>query len=301
MNDHRTNSGSLKPISATAKIYCREIEDSDLNAVIDLLLRGFPARKRQYWVDGFARLAKHPTPSDSPKYGHVLVLGPTNQIVGVVLVISTSIPVDTNWVVRANISSWFVENAFRGHSSLLILHATRRRDVTYVNISAAKHTWRTVEAQKFLRYSNGQFVSVPQLSRAGDAEIVELDRRADIPFDSFERDLLISHSSYGCLSLWCKTSHGVLPFVFLPRLVKGIIPCFQLIYCRDITDYVRCAHPLGRHLMLRGRPFVILDANGPIPRLSGMYFENVAPKFFKGPHRPRLGNLAYTEAAIFGI
>jgi hypothetical protein len=27
----------------------------------------------------------------------------------------------------------------------------------------------------------------------------------------------------------------------------------------------------------------------------------VAPKYFKGPEKPRLGDLAYTEAAMFGM
>jgi hypothetical protein len=33
----------------------------------------------------------------------------------------------------------------------------------------------------------------------------------------------------------------------------------------------------------------------------GKYFDGVAPKYFKGPTRPRLGDLAYTEAAMFGM
>jgi hypothetical protein len=103
------------------------------------------------------------------------------------------------------------------------------------------------------------------------------------------------------LSLWCETAEGAHPFVFLPRMIKGILPCFQLIYCRDLEDYVRFARPLGWHLALRGRPLVLIDSNAPIPGLRGLYFNGATPKYFKGPERPRLGDLAYTEAAIFGI
>jgi hypothetical protein len=51
----------------------------------------------------------------------------------------------------------------------------------------------------------------------------------------------------------------------------------------------------------RGRPLVIVDANGPIPGLVGMCCDGKAPKYFKGPQRPSFGDLAYTEAVMFGL
>ena len=175
---------------------------------------------------------------------------------------------------------------------------------TYVNVSPAMHTWPLVEAQGFSRYSDGQFVSVPALNMTGadsDVQVTGVDAPADMQFDSFELDLLTMHKAHGCLSLWCKTSTGAHPFAFLPRLAKGVMPCAQLVYCRDIRDFVRFARPIGRYLAARGRPLVIIDANGPIAGLAGKYFSNKAPKYFKGPDRPRFGDLAYTEAVMFGL
>jgi hypothetical protein len=54
-------------------------------------------------------------------------------------------------------------------------------------------------------------------------------------------------------------------------------------------------------LAWRGRPFVVIDANGPIAGLTGRYFADTMPKFYRGPVRPRLGDLAYTETALFGM
>jgi hypothetical protein len=101
--------------------------------------------------------------------------------------------------------------------------------------------------------------------------------------------------------VWCETAERAYPFVFRPRLVKAVIPCAQLIYCRDIADFVRFAGPLGRFLARRGRPLVILDANGRIPGLVGLFSRGSMPKYFKGPQRPRLGDLAYTEYALLGV
>jgi len=49
---------------------------------------------------------------------------------------------------------------------------------------------------------------------------------------------------------------------------------------------------------MRGKLFVLIDSKGPIRGLVGRYRAGVAPKYFKGPISPRVGDLAYTEAVI---
>ena len=102
----------------------------------------------------------------------------------------------------------------------------------------------------------------------------------------------------------CHTPEGPLPFVLLPLPKRrGFIPMpgMQLGYCRSISDYVRCAASLGKFLLRRGKPVIILDANGPVAGLVGIYTELRGRKYFKGPLRPRLGDLADTELAIYGL
>ena len=101
------------------------------------------------------------------------------------------------------------------------------------------------------------------------------------------------------MSLWCMTKQRAYPFVLLPRRFKRLLPGVQLIYCRDIEDLVRFAGPLGRFLALRGKLVVSIDSNGPIAGLIGKYIEGKSPRFFKGPAPPRLGDISYTQAAMF--
>jgi hypothetical protein len=54
-------------------------------------------------------------------------------------------------------------------------------------------------------------------------------------------------------------------------------------------------------LAKRGRPLVIVDSNGPIAGLVGIYLDGKSPKYFKGPRQPSFGDLAYTEAVMFGL
>jgi hypothetical protein len=282
------------------RVRSRQIDASDIDAVIELLTRGFRIRSRDYWRRALAKLGSHPTPEGLPKYGYLLESG--GVPVGVVLLIFSSIPASDVVTTRCNVSSWYVEPEFRSQAALLISQALKHKNVTYVNISPAMHTRPIVEAQGFARYTSGQFVALPALSKMdGEATVIGTQTVPNAHFEPSELDLLLMHHDYGCLSLWCVTPERAYPFVFMLRLVKGLIPCAQLIYCRNIRDFVRFARPIGRYLVRRGRPFVIVDSNGQIPGLVGTYLDGKSPKYFKGPSQPSFGDLAYTEAVMFGL
>jgi hypothetical protein len=131
--------------------------------------------------------------------------------------------------------------------------------------------------------------------------MVAPDIRPDQDLQPFEVDLLLTHADYGCMSLICSAANRRHPFVFLPlqRRKFGLARFAQLVYCRDLEDFVRFAGPLGRFLAWRGFPLVIVDANGPIRGLIGK-FSDEQPRYFKGPDQPRLGDLAYSELVMFG-
>jgi hypothetical protein len=248
------------------------------------------------------RLSAHPTPANFPKYGYLMEND--GALVGVILLIFSRIQTGDACTPRCNVSSWYVEPAYRSYAPLLISQALKNKNVTYLNISPASHVQRVIEAQGFTRYSSGQFVTFPTPFRVpsdNPGTVLGVDGDPGAPFEPFERELLLKHSEYGCMSLWCRTVDRAYPFVFLPRIVKGCIPCAQLIYCRAIEDFVRFSGTIGWFLLLRGRPLVIIDSTGPILGLFGKYFEGAAPKYFRGPERPRLGDLAYSEAPMFGL
>lgn len=289
-------------VAALPEIHCRQIEASDLAAVATLLRRGFPNRPDGFWDHALNELAQREPPAGLPKYGYLLESG--GKLVGAILMICSAVRAGDTLAPRCNLSSWFVEPAFRAYASLLVTHALRHKDVTYLNVSAAPHTWPIIEAQGFARYSDGLFVCLPGLSRTKGAEAAEVVDGALPPAvaaDAFERQVVLQHAKHGCIGLWCVAAGQAYPFVFRQRLVKGFIPCAQLIYCRDIADFARFAGPIGRYLTRHGRPIVIVDANGAIPGLLGLFRRGSKPKYFKGPQRPRLGDLAYTEYAIMGV
>ncbi len=288
--------------SPTPRIRSRQIAESDLDAVATLLATGFPHHNRQFWLRVFAGLRNHSTPAGYPKYGYLLECG--GAPVGVILLIFSKVRSGADFTTRCNVSSWYVEPAFRSYASALVSQALKVKNVTYLNISAAPHTRTIVEAQGYSRYSNGLFIAAPVLNSLFNvtrAKIFPAQTCPDAHYDSVEQDLLLDHAACGCISLWCVTSERAYPFVFRPRVIKGLFACTQLIYCSDIENFIRFARPIGMFLTMRGRPLVIIDSNGAIPGLVGKYLNGRMPKYFKGPDRPRLGDLAYTEAALFGV
>lgn len=287
------------------KLRCREISEGDLDAIADLLTRGFVRRKREYWMRGLRHQSERSLPSGVPRFGFLL----ENEgiPVGCLLLIYSNKLYDGKTSIFCNVSSWYVDPLFRNYAPLLASKAESRKDVSYINVTPDISTWPILEAQGFMPYCRGVYISVPALSRSGrgmKVEIVTSDTECIKGLPNTDLAMLKHHAVYGGLSLVCHTPEGPLPFIFLPfPKRRGLIrrPFMQLGYCRRMSDYVRYAGSLGRFLLRQGKPVVVLDANGPVAGLVGVYTERHGRKYFKGPKKPRLGDLTDTELVIYGL
>src|SRR5271169_170720 len=298
----------LRPLVNTmlaVKPHFREILESDLEAIGDLLTRGFVHRSRGYWMGGLRRQSTRSLPQGTPRYGYMLEH--EGAPVGCLLLIYSTKLVDGETVTCCNVSSWYVDPEFRNYAALFASMTQKHKDVTYFNVTPAHPTWPILEAQGFVAYCRGLYFSLPALSRGERGVRVEAVTQgtaliAGLP--DAELAMLKRHAEYGCLSLVCHAAEEVFPFIFFSlRKRRGIIPlpAMQLGYCRSIGDFVRCASAIGRYLLWRGKPIIVLDANGVVAGLAGIYSEARGRKYFKGPHQPRLGDLADTELAIYGM
>src|SRR5580693_1509311 len=153
------------------KIRCREIGRSDIDAVADLLTRGFVGRARDYWVQGLLRQAEREVPQGYPRFGYIL--DNEGAPAGVLLLLYSTRLSCGETSIHCNLSSWYVEPAFRNYAPMLTKIAQRHKEVTYLNISPATWTWPIIETQGFNSYCNGLFFSIPVLSRVTSAMTVE--------------------------------------------------------------------------------------------------------------------------------
>ncbi len=281
---------------------CRPIREEDFAGVVACLGRGFPDRPPEHWQEALARMGRRPVVDDLPRYGYAL--DNAGQIVGVMLTLFFRQSSADGEPVRCNLSSWAVDEEFRSYAGKLIMTAMRRRDVTYLSITPAPVTLKVTEALRFKRFADGQHIFAPVLSRGARGMRVVV-ARPDIPeltgLTESERFILLEHAALECDALICIGEDGSAhPFVFKGRRVlRGLVPCSQVIYCRSHEDLGHCAGALGRYFLRRGKLLGLVDASAPVPGLVGRYFAEVGPKYAKGPNPPRPGDLAFTEFVVF--
>ena len=122
-------------LTIAQKIRCREISETDIDAVADLLTRGFVGRSRDYWMQGLRRQAAREVPDGYPRFGYML--DNDGMPVGVLLLLYTSRSDGAETTIHCNLSSWYVEPAFRNYAPLLTKIAQKNKEVTYLNISPA--------------------------------------------------------------------------------------------------------------------------------------------------------------------
>jgi hypothetical protein len=296
--------------SSQRRIQCREICPADIEQIASLLYAGFPERSRDHWMLTLNRLAAHATPEGYPKFGYLLAIDDTP--VGVLLIIFSSMVVGGEKRIRGNVASWYVDPQFRIHATMLTSRALAHKNVTFLNITPARHTWPILEAQGFTAFGTGEFKAMSVFCAGPTGARVSAVSAETAPGDDLSAadiTLLLHHASYGCISVICTAAKRRYPFVFLRRShewkstrvpVSFSLPHALLVYCRGLEEFVRFAGPLSRFLAWRGMPMVFIESNGPVRGLIGK-FSPTGPKFFRGPHPPHIGDIAYTERVMFGL
>src|SRR5258708_21795970 len=101
----------------TSQTRCREISETDLDAVAEILTRGFAGRPRDYWMQGLRRQAAREVPDGYPRFGYML--DNDGRPVGVLLLLYTSRVNRGETAIQSNPSSSYVAPAFRHYAPLL--------------------------------------------------------------------------------------------------------------------------------------------------------------------------------------
>jgi hypothetical protein len=275
-----------------AVLSCRPMEERDIEPAVALLTAGFPERPPRYWRRALHRLRDRSIPPGRPRYGYVMTAD--GALVGILLLIFSEADDGTS---RGNVSSWYVVPPYRGFSHILLATPLKLKDVTLFNISPASNTLETVRAQGFTKYVSGAFHALAALAEPVRGARVRRVHRSD---DSASR-ILVEHAAWGCLSFEVSYQGETYPFVFVRSRVLGrTLPCAHLVYCREMSEFRRFAGPLGRRLFGHGLPVITIDAEAPIPGLVGVHRAGRSLRVYEGVVPPRIGDLSYTELAIFG-
>ncbi len=277
----------------------REMTSGDCAAVVDLLVEGFPSRNADYWRTSLHKIQSQIVPIGQPQLG--FVMEEAGALVGVLLMLWTPPDLLKKGQMRANLSSWYVQPPYRGYAAMLLAKACRDPNVTYLNVSPADHTVKICEMMGFKQYSAGQSVCLPILSRFKIANRVFQYGTEKSQLSPMLDKLVEAHVSMGCLALVGESHGHQTPFLFVRRRVQGVVPAWQLVYAENVGEFAEFSCALGWLLLKKGTPLVICDGNGNPGKMLAKFISGKVPKYYKGPDRPEISDLAFTEIVVFGI
>jgi hypothetical protein len=267
-------------IGMTQKPEIRELRPDELPELASLLAANFPRFDVDFWHAAMNRLARRERVEGMPLLG----LGIVDQgLQGAVLMISSKRTATGGPQIITNISTWCVNPSHRGAlAKELYAQATSADQATYSNLSAAANTIKTITRLGFSEWRAGQAIGIGT-GTSGTARVLPFADAIRETADPAQLALMEDHHRLGCVVLGLALKERVTPLIFLKRKVLKHLPCAQLIYCEDFSDFSANSLAINNHLLRHGLPTLLVDASGKVPGLTGRYFPGKAAKYYKGP------------------
>jgi hypothetical protein len=274
----------------------REIRDDDLEAVRALLVEGFPLRSDNYWAKGLANLASLPPVEGFPKYGYLVDADDAPQ--GLLLTITSDRGAHG---VRTHLSSWYVREGYRHFALLVLRHALDLQNTTFINPSPSDHVVRVLNAFGFEPYTAGVVMldlrmAMRRRSSRGAVQRLGIGDLADL--SEPEGQIAEDHLRMGCDVLRLETDVRAGLLIHRRKWIRRSLPCSQVILA-DPDLVLELARPVVRALASRGSLLALCDVDQTREPAIGRVFRRRI-RYFKGAEAPPVGDLSYSELAVFG-
>lgn len=274
----------------------REITDDDLAAVRDLLVEGFPLRSGDYWTKGLANLRSLRRVKGFPRYGYLVDADHAPQ--GLLLTITSDHGVDG---ARTNFSSWYVREQYRQFALALFRHALELENTTFINPSPSDRVAPILKAFGFKPYTAGVLMlDLRTAMRSGFSRVAvqRLDTRRIAALSEPDGQIAEDHLRMGCDVLRFETECRAGLVIHRRKWVKHALPCSQVILA-DPHLMIDLAGPAMRAFARRGSLLAFRDVSPAVEPAVGRVFGR-GIRYFKGAHAPPVGDLSYSELAVFG-
>jgi hypothetical protein len=274
----------------------REITDDDLQAVHELLVEGFSLRSEDYWTKGLANLGSLPRVDGFPRYGYVVDADDGPQ--GLLLTITSD---RGGQGARTHFSSWYVREPYRQFALSLFRHALELKSTTFINPSPADHILPILKAFDFEPYTTGMLMidlrtAVRGRSSRGAVQRLGSGDFAELPEP--ERRIAEDHLRMGCDVLRLETDARDGLLIHRRKWIRRVLPCSQVILA-DPELMIDLAGPVMRAFASRGSLLSLCDVGQTTRPAVGRVFPH-GIRYFKGAAPPPVGDLSYSELAVFG-
>jgi hypothetical protein len=274
----------------------REITDDDLEAVRELLVEGFPFRSQSYWTKGLANLRSLPRVEGYPKYGYLVDADDAPQ--GVLLTITSDRGAHG---VRTHLSSWYVREGYRHFALLVFRHALELQNTTFINPSPTDDVVRVLNAFGFEPYTAGVVMLDLRMAmrrRSSRGAVQRLDFGDLAELSEPEGQIAEDHLRMGCDVLRLETDVRAGLLIHRRKWIRRSLPSSQVIL-GDPDLIIELARPMMRELASRGSLLALCDVDqSGKPALGRVFRRGI--RYFKGAEAPPVGDLSYSELAVFG-
>jgi hypothetical protein len=231
-----------------------------------------------------------------PRYGYVVDADSAPQ--GLLLTITSDRGVHG---ARTHFSSWYVREGYRQFALLLFRHALELENTTFINPSPSERVVPILKRFGFEPYTAGTLMLDLRTAMRGRASRGAVQRLGlgDLA-DLSERDRQIAedHLRMGCDVLGLETDVRTDLLIHRRKWIKRLLPCSQVILA-DPGLIIELAGSVMRALARRGSLLALCDFDQTAKPASGRVFPR-GIRYFKGPAPPPVGDLSYSELAVFG-
>ena len=282
--------------SKASSVAIREITDDDLEAVRKLLVEGFPLRSEHYWRKGLANLGSLPRVEGFPRYGYLVDADDAPQ--GLLLTITSDRRAEG---VRTHFSSWYVRERYRHSALLLFRHALELRNTTFINPSPADHILPILKTFGFEPYTGGLVmldlrIAMRRRSSRGAVQRLGISDLADL--SEPDGQIAEDHLRMGCHVLSLETGGRAGLLIHRRKWIRRSLPSSQVIFA-DPELMLELATPVMRALASHGSLLALCDVGqAREPEIGRLFRRGI--RYFKGAEAPAVGDLSYSELAIFG-
>lgn len=282
-----------------------QIDQSNIDVAIDLLLRGMPSTNRAFWENGLARMqASHTHRIGGEDIGQLVYA--KGKPVGIGLTAVSYQPIDHTGATRrtVNLASWFFEPAHRFRLPFMLSKLLRDKESVFTDLTPTQTVWPILDSLGFKPLNQGvRAILVPAASvyHAKSYRVIPWTAADTSSFSDRLIETFKEHVIYGCLPFVIETPDRAVPVLVKPCHIKGI-PSAQIIYCPDNRILSDAIGGLSRKLVQHGLLVLLIDNPTGAPTRASPVSVSIGSRrrrFIKNGEQTNRTDYTYSELAFF--
>lgn len=282
-------------IAGEGLLKLRPVEQADDADALDLLVRGFPRRARDVWLNGLTRAAALQV--RDPAWPLGFVMERSGVPCGVMLTLATRRPAQS--LPTVNLCAWYVEPEARAVAPMMLMKVLAYADAVFTDLTPSVEVNAILPRLGFERWcEGGMAVLTPLAALRQSAAQVRAPEAPGLSLTDDHRRLLGDHDALGCLTTVLSIEGRDYPLVFANRQVRGL-PTAHLVYAEDRGLVLSHLGALARNLIARGVMMITVDIYE-AERVSASFFKPYQQsRQYRGNNLSNSADYAYSEFILF--